>query len=123
MSKALILYGIPNCATVKKARLWLEEQQLPVQFHDFKKQGVPEQELDRWIKQLGWQKLVNRAGTTWRKLPPQEQARIVDAPSARALMLSQPSIIKRPVVNWGLRGVTVGFDAQDWSARTAGAGG
>lgn len=105
----ITLYGIPNCDTVKKARAWLADREVPVVFHDFKKQGVPEAQLAGWIAAVGWHKLVNRHGTTWRKLAPDEQAAVVDEASARSLMLSQPSVIKRPVVAWPGGKVTVGF--------------
>ena len=114
----IILYGIPNCDTVKKARAWLAGQGLAYQFHDFKKQGVPVERLSAWMAAVGWDKLLNRQGTTWRKLDAATQAAVHDAPSARALMLEQPSIIKRPVVEWrqgGTLRVTVGFDAAQWS--------
>jgi arsenate reductase (glutaredoxin) len=106
------LHGIPNCDTVKRARAWLAEQGVEVQFHDFKKQGVPEAGLDRWLQQAGWEKLLNRQGTTWRKLDDAVKAGVSDAASARALMLAQPSVIKRPVVEWGdpQGALTVGFD-------------
>ncbi|EYC50601.1 ArsC family transcriptional regulator [Hylemonella gracilis str. Niagara R] len=115
MKKSITLYGIPNCDTVKKARAWLAEQAVEVTFHDFKKQGVPEQRLDAWMAAVGWAKLVNRQGTTWRKLDAAAQAAVTDEQSARALMLAQPSIIKRPVVEWSASEVTVGFDATDWA--------
>ncbi|GAB4566241.1 MAG: ArsC family reductase [Rhizobacter sp.] len=105
----ITLYGIANCDTVKKARAWLAEHQADVTWHDFKKQGVPEPQLDRWLKAVGWEKLVNRQGTTWRKLPDDDKAAVVDAASARALMLTQHSVIKRPVVEWPNGQVTVGF--------------
>ena len=111
------LHGIPNCDTVKRARAWLAGQGVAYEFHDFKKAGVPDA-LSQWIEVLGWERLINRAGTTWRKLDAATQAAVHDAPSARALMLEQPSIIKRPVVEWRQEGtlrVTVGFDAAQWS--------
>lgn len=110
-----ILYGIPNCDTVKKARVWLDTQAHAYTFHDFKKAGVPAAEVDKWIAAVGWEKLVNRKGTTWRKLDPAAQAAVVDAASAKALMLAEPSVIKRPVVDWG-KTFTVGFTPEDWSA-------
>ncbi len=117
----ITLYGIPNCDTVKKARLWLTDHDLAYQFHDFKKQGVPPERLAAWMDALGWEKLLNRQGTTWRKLDPATQAAVVDAASAAQVMLSQPSVIKRPVVEWanshGPSGVTAGFDPADWMAR------
>lgn len=112
----ITLYGIPNCDTVQKARTWLTEHGVEHQFHDFKKQGVPEAALDQWLAALGWEPLVNRKGTTWRKLDESTRAAVVDAASARALMLAQPSVIKRPVVQW-THGVTVGFDAAAWQSR------
>lgn len=112
----ITVYGIPNCDTVKKARAWLDQHAVDYQFHDFKKQGLPAQRLDDWITQLGWDKLVNRKGTTWRRLDASRQGGVVDAASAKALMLDQPSVIKRPVVEWG-GAVTVGFDAAQWADR------
>lgn len=106
---SITIYGIPNCDTVKKARAWLSEQGVSATFHDFKKQGVPETQLARWLQAVGWEKLVNRQGTTWRKLDEGEKTAVIDAASARVLMLRQPSVIKRPVVEWGDGEVTVGF--------------
>ena len=114
----IILYGIPNCDTVKKARAWLTGQGLAYSFHDFKKAGVPPERLAAWEDALGWQKLLNRQGTTWRKLDAAVQSGVTDAASAQALMRAQPSVIKRPVVEWG-HDTTVGFDAQAWNARAA----
>ena len=113
----ITLYGIPNCDTVKKSRAWLTEQGLDHTFHDFKKQGVPVGRLPDWLAAVGWQKLVNRQGTTWRKLDPGAQAAVQDDASASQLMQAQPSVIKRPVVEWrqGQRtSITVGFDAAQW---------
>ena len=112
----IILYGIPNCDTVKKARAWLTGQGLAYSFHDFKKAGVPPERLAAWEDALGWQKLLNRQGTTWRKLDAAVQSGVTDAASAQALMRAQPSVIKRPVVEWG-HDTNVGFDAESWSAR------
>lgn len=109
------LYGIPNCDTVKKARAWLAEHGVEHAFHDYKKQGVPTALLDGWLAALGWEALLNRRGTTWRKLDPARQAEVVDAASARALMLEQPSVIRRPVLVRGAA-LRVGFDAPDWAA-------
>jgi Spx/MgsR family transcriptional regulator len=106
----LVVYGIPNCNTVKKARTWLDEQGLAFVFHDYKKQGVPVDRLDAWIKQVGWEVLVNRQGTTWRQLDDATKAGVVDAASARALMLDKASVIKRPVVERAGQVLAVGFD-------------
>lgn len=108
------LYGIPNCDTVKKARAWLADQGIDAGFHDYKKQGVPEAELRAWVTRLGWEALLNRKGTTWRKLDAATQSGVVDADSAIALMLAQPSVIRRPVLVRGAE-LRVGFDAGDWA--------
>ena len=110
---AIVLYGIPNCDTVRRARAWLAEQGHEAGFHDFKKAGVPPEALDRWIAALGWERLLNRQGTTWRRLGDDTRAAVTDAAVARALMLAHPSVIRRPVVDWGAD-VTVGFDPAGW---------
>jgi len=110
------VYGIPNCDTVKKARAWLAEQGVAHEFHDFKKQGVPEDRLDVWLAVAGWERLLNRRGPTWRKLDPSLQAGVVDGTSAKPVMVAHSSVIKRPVVEWA-DGITVGFDADDWAGR------
>jgi Spx/MgsR family transcriptional regulator len=113
----ITLHGIPNCDTVKKARTWLDEHGLDYTFHDFKKQGVPVPDVEAWLAALGWEALVNRKGTTWRKLDTATQAAVVDAASARALMLAQPSVIKRPVVQWPGGQFSVGFSADAFAGR------
>ncbi len=110
----ITLYGIPNCDTVKKARAWLDAQALPYQFHDFKKQGLAPQQLDAWLAEVGADKLVNRKGTTWRKLDAAAQEQAASTAGARTLMLAQPSVVKRPVVQWGGK-TTVGFDPAQWA--------
>lgn len=113
MSPITTVYGIPNCDTVKKSRLWLGEHGVTFEFHDFKKQGVPDDALAQWMAALGWEPLLNRKGTTWRKLTAQAQEGVKDTASARAILLEQPSLIKRPVVEWGTS-TTVGFDLAAW---------
>ena len=113
----ITLYGIPNCDTVKKARIWLDTQGTAHQFVDFKKQGVPEQRLAAWVRALGWEPLVNTRGTTWRKLDDATRARVTDVPGAIALMLASPGVIKRPVVEWPDGSVSVGFDDARWRQR------
>ncbi len=111
------LYGIANCDTVKKARTWLQAHGREARFVDFKRVGVPADRLDAWIVALGWEPLLNRRGTTWRQFDDALRARIVDAPSAAALMLAHPSVIKRPVVEWDDATVSVGFEADAWARR------
>ena len=111
------LYGIPNCDTVKRARAFLAGRGAVVQFLDFKKAGVPPDRLAGWLASAGWERLLNRQGTTWRKLPDATKAAVVDAASARALMLAQASVIKRPVVEWPDGSITVGFDEADFARR------
>lgn len=113
------LYGIPNCDTVKRARACLAAQGVAVQFHDFKKAGVPPDRLAAWLASAGWERLLNRQGTTWRQLDAPTQAAVADATSASALMLAQPSVIKRPVVEWADGSITVGFDPADFVRRAA----
>lgn len=110
------LYGISNCATVRKARAFLAERGVAHTFHDYKKQGVPAEALDRWLAVLGWEALLNRRGTTWRQLDAARQSAVTDAASAKALMLATPSVIRRPVVAEGAE-LHVGFDAADWTRR------
>ncbi|MEP6970545.1 MAG: ArsC family reductase [Betaproteobacteria bacterium] len=117
-AQPITLYGIRNCDTVKKARQWLDDHQLAYTFHDFKTQGVPPERLDHWLRQAGWEVLLNRKGTTWRKLEPAVQFGATDAASARVVMLAHASVVKRPVVEWGnAADVSVGFNADEWRAR------
>jgi len=111
------VYGIAHCDTVKKARDWLSTAGLHYQFHDFKKAGLPEAALADWLRALGWEALVNRKGTTWRKLDPALQAATQDAPSASALMRAHPSVIKRPVVRWPDGAFSVGFSPSLFASR------
>ncbi len=113
------LYGIPHCDTVKRARAWLAAHGVAYAFHDFKKAGVPADRLAAWVDAAGWERVLNRQGTTWRKLDPAAQARVVDAASAQALMREQASTIKRPVVEWDDGRVTVGFDETAWASSLA----
>ena len=117
-TSTLTLHGIPNCDTVKKARTWLTEHGVAYEFHDFKKQGVPADLLPKWLASAGWQTLVNRKGTTWRKLDEATRLAVVDDSSATALMLANPSVIKRPVAVWADGGISVGFDVEVFAARS-----
>jgi arsenate reductase len=116
----ITVHGIPNCDTVKKARAWFASNRIDTAWHDFKKQGVPEAALDTWLEAVGWERLLNRQGTTWRKLDDAAKAAVVDAASAKALMLAQSSVIKRPVVQWADGSVSVGFDEPVFSKRAGG---
>jgi len=99
------IYGIKNCDTMKKARSWLDDHGIAYEFHDYKTAGIDRARLEGWVKELGWETVLNRAGTTFRKLP--DAAReTIDAEKAVALMLEQPSMIKRPVLDLGTRRLT-----------------
>ncbi|GAB3479223.1 arsenate reductase [Polaromonas eurypsychrophila] len=112
----ITVYGISNCDTVKKARAWLATQGLAHEFHDFKKLGIPAARLRIWEQAVGWHKLLNRQGTTWRKLDPGEQASATDAAGALTVMQAHASVIKRPVVEWPGGQITVGFEPTAWGA-------
>lgn len=111
------MYAIANCDTVKKARAWLAERQQDCTFHDYKKLGVPAEQLDQWLARVGWEKLLNRKGPTWRKLDHAVQATVTDNASAASVMRAHASVIKRPVVEWADGALTVGFDPDEWAAR------
>ena len=120
-----VVYGIPNCDTVKKARAWLDAQGVACTFHDFKKQGVPLDLLPGWIQAVGLDVLINRRGPTWRKLDAAVQASVIDTASAIRVMEANSSVIKRPVVmwppaaGWPQGSTTVGFDVAKWQQRVA----
>ena len=94
----ITIYGIKNCDTMKKARRWLEARGVEHEFHDYKAAGIERARLERWCRELGWETLLNRAGTTFRKLPDADK-QALDARKAVSLMLAQPSLIKRPVLD------------------------
>jgi arsenate reductase (glutaredoxin) len=108
MEKSIVIYGIKNCDTMKKARAWLDKRGVAYAFHDYKTAGIERERLERWEKKIGWQTLLNRSGTTFRKLPDRDKNGL-DAKKALALMLAQPSMIKRPVLELGGGKVLVGF--------------
>lgn len=109
-----MVYGIPNCDTVKRSRDWLTAHAVNHGFHDFKKQGLPVVEVDRWMVTLGYEKLLNRRGPSWRKLGEVVQATVIDAASAKTIMQANASVIKRPVIVWPGGKITVGFDEVAW---------
>lgn len=111
---SLEFYGIPNCDTVKKARKWLDAQGIVYTFHDYKKEGAERGKLEAWVEQAGWEKVLNRAGTTFRKLSEEDKVDL-DAAKAVAIMEINPSCIKRPVVEYP-GGILVGFKQAEWEA-------
>lgn len=111
------MYGIPNCDAVKRARSWMHECGCVLQFIDFKKTGVPADRLDAWVQAAGWERVLNRQGTTWRKLDDALRTTVVDAASATRVMQEHASVIKRPIVEWPNGEITVGFDELDWARR------
>lgn len=112
-----IIYGIKSCDTMKKAFTWLDQHKLDYQFHDYKKAGAPEQEVARWIAELGWENVINRRGTTWRKLPEERRANM-DAADALAAALENPSLIKRPMLVHR-KGLLLGFNPEQWAEKLA----
>ena len=107
------VYGIPNCNTVKKAISWLNENDQPIEFYDFKKIGLTKKKLADWTKEVGWEKLVNKKGTTWRTLPAEQQQTITNETAAINLMIEKPSVIKRPVIETE-KGLLVGFNETEY---------
>ncbi len=109
---ATTIYGIRNCDTMKKARAWLDDNDIAYSFHDYKAAGIDRGKLEGWCRKAGWEALLNRAGTTFRKLPNADKSGL-DGKKALALMLAQPSMIKRPVLEHGGK-LLVGFKADDY---------
>ncbi|MBP6012326.1 MAG: ArsC family reductase [Alphaproteobacteria bacterium] len=114
MAKTVTIYGIKNCDTMKKARAWLDAHGVAYAFHDYKSAGIERALLERWVKDAGWEVLLNRVGTTFRALPEGDKAGL-DAKKAVALMLAQPSMIKRPVLAAGEK-LLVGFKPEQYAA-------
>jgi len=109
------LYGIKNCDTMKKAFAWLDSHGIAYDFHDYKKLGADETLLKKWAAQAGWERLINTRGPSFRKLPPEKQANLTEK-KAFALMLENPSMIKRPIVEAG-RTLLIGFDADEFAKK------
>ena len=114
----ITIYGIKNCDTMKKARAWLDSHGVAYAFHDYKSAGIERGRLETWCKKVGWEALLNRAGTTFRKLPDEDKQGL-DAAKATALMLAEPSMIKRPVLDLGGGKLLVGFKPEAYSAAIA----
>jgi arsenate reductase len=113
MAVPITIYGIKNCDTMKKARAWLDKHGIDYSFHDYKTAGIERERLDRWEKKVGWEALLNRAGTTFRKLPDKDKAAL-NTKKAVALMLEQPSMIKRPILDLGAGKLLVGFAPEQY---------
>ena len=111
----ITIYGIKNCDTMKKARAWLDKHRVDYAFHDYKTAGIEREKLERWAKKAGWETLLNRAGTTFKKLPDKDKESITEK-KAIALMLAQPSMIKRPVLELGGGKMLVGFKPEQYDA-------
>ena len=109
----ITIYGIKNCDTMKKARAWLDKHGVAYSFHDYKVSGIERDRLERWSKKAGWEVLLNRAGTTFRKLPDKDKEGLTEK-KAIALMMEQPSMIKRPVLDAGGK-LLVGFKPEDYA--------
>ncbi len=112
---AITIYGIKNCDTMKKARAWLDKHRVDYAFHDYKTAGIECERLERWAKKTGWETLINRAGTTFKKLPDKDKQGLTEK-KAIALMLQQPSMIKRPVLELGGGKLLVGFKPEQYDA-------
>ncbi len=112
-SKQITIYGIKNCDTMKKARTWLDDHGVTYEFHDYKAEGIDKASLERWVRGTGWETLLNRAGTTFRKLPDAQRENVTEK-KAIALMLEQPSMIKRPVLDVGGK-LLVGFKPEAYT--------
>jgi arsenate reductase len=110
MAKTVTIYGIKNCDTMKKARAWLEAHKIDYTFHDYKAEGIAKERLEAWVKELGWEKVLNRAGTTFRKLPDKDKDGLTEK-KAVGLMLAQPSMIKRPILDTGAKRIA-GFSPE-----------
>jgi len=109
------VYGIPNCNSVKKAITWLKENNREFEFHDFKKEGVNADQLKSWSAAFGWEQVLNKKGTTWKKLTPEQQSAVVDEASAAAVMIAAPSMIKRPVILNDDKPVLLGYDEERYA--------
>jgi arsenate reductase len=112
---AIVIYGIKNCDTMKKARAWLDKRGIAYAFHDYKTAGIARDKLERWVGKAGWETLLNRAGTTFRKLPDKDKEGLSEK-KAIALMVKQPSMIKRPVLELGGGKLLVGFAPESYKA-------
>jgi len=113
----MIVYGIKNCNTVKSAVEWLKKNKIEFEFHDYKKSGITPSKLNDWNKQIGWESLVNKRGTTWRQLDEATQKKVTNEKSAIALMLEKTSVIKRPLIEKNGKVVLLGFDEDEYKKK------
>ena len=113
----MILYGIKNCNTVKSAIDWLIKNKIQFEFHDYKKSGITAAKLSAWCKQVGWERLVNTRGTTWRQLDESVQKKITNEKAAIALMLEKTSVIKRPLIEANDKVILLGFDEAEYKSK------
>jgi arsenate reductase len=109
-----IVYGIPNCNSVQKARTWLNEHNIPYEFHDYKKSGITKTRLNSWSKQLGWENILNKKGTTWRELDEETQNAVTSQAAAVKLLTEHTSIIKRPIIELNDKIVAIRFDEAEY---------
>ena len=112
MSK-IIIYGIPNCDTTKKAMAWLSKNKIPFSFHDYKVEGISKKKLDEWFTKADWETIFNKRSTTWRELAEEEQKKITNPSSAISLILKHTSIVKRPVIEYGNK-LIIGFNEEQY---------
>ena len=113
----MILYGIKNCNTVKSAIDWLKKNKVEFEFHDYKTRGITDAKLNEWSKQVGWERLVNKRGTTWRQLDEKIQATVTNEKSAIALMKEKTSVIKRPLIEIDGEVVVLGFEEGEYKKK------
>ena len=113
----MIVYGIPNCSTVKKALTWLTGNGMAYEFHDFKKKGITTDKLEEWCTTFGWENVLNKKGTTWRKLPAEQQQAVTDQATAVLLLSQNTSAIKRPIVEQDGKAVLLSFNEAQYEAR------
>lgn len=115
----MIVYGIKNCNTVKKALHWLEEHNIDHQFHDYKKLGITAEKIAEWQNKVSWEMLINKRGTTWRKLPTEVQDQVTNAEAAKEVMIAQTSLIKRPIIEMKDH-IIVGFNEEEYKTKLIG---
>ena len=109
----MIVYGIKNCNTDKKALIWLQENKMDFEFHDYKKSGITDEKIESWQKKVSWESLINKRGTTWRKLTIEQQNKVTNPEASKALMKEYTSLIKRPIIEVG-DALIIGFNEEEY---------